>query len=100
MRVAAIETEAEAEAERNPWKDRLAIFNMRSIEWLGMHVPRPAGLRVASVAFAALHRAQRDGQREVVAAEAAALAGADRFDLAARIGKMVDLYRELLTERS
>jgi len=67
MRVAAIETEAEAEAERNPWKDRLAIFNMRSIEWLGMHVPRPAGLRVASVAFAALHRAQRDGQREVVA---------------------------------
>jgi len=64
--MSAVAAEAQAEAERNPWSDRLAIFNMRAVEWLGMHVPRPAGLRIASVAFAILHRAQ-DGQREVVA---------------------------------
>ena len=57
----------------------------------------PAGERRVRIA-AALGDLARDPARRAVLA-AAALAGADRFDVAARIGEMVDLYRELLAER-
>jgi hypothetical protein len=46
----------------------------------------------------ALHDLIRDPNRRSALATAA-LAGAGRFDVAARVGEMVDLYRELLAER-
>jgi 1,2-diacylglycerol 3-alpha-glucosyltransferase len=57
----------------------------------------PAAGRRDRVA-AALGELTRDPARRGALA-AAALAGADRFDVAARVGEMVDLYRELLAER-
>jgi 1,2-diacylglycerol 3-alpha-glucosyltransferase len=57
----------------------------------------PTAERPARVA-AALRDLSRDPARRTALA-AAALAGADRFDVATRVAEMVELYRELLAER-
>jgi KDO2-lipid IV(A) lauroyltransferase len=54
--------------------DRLAYLTMRSAEWLGMRLPRQAGLALSNVYFRAYHsRAER--QREVVARNLARVLG-------------------------
>jgi glycosyltransferase involved in cell wall biosynthesis len=64
----------------------------------GVIVPaEPAGERGSRLA-AAMRELIRDPERRARLA-AAAGAGAERFDVAARIGSMVKLYRELLMER-
>ena len=64
----------------------------------GLIVPaEPAGDRRAALA-AAVRELIRDPERRARLAAAAA-ADADRFSVAARIGSMVDLYRELLAGR-
>ena len=65
----------------------------------GLVVPdEPAAERRTQLA-AALRGLVRDPARRAALAEAA-VAGADRFDVATRIDSIVSLYRELLVERS
>lgn len=64
----------------------------------GVIVPaEPTAERSPRVAGALSDLGREPARRMALAA--AALAGSDRFDEAARIGEMVDLYRDLLVER-
>jgi phosphatidylinositol dimannoside acyltransferase len=60
--------------ERESRSDRAAYLMMRSAEWLGMRIPRSAGLAVSDLYFR-LYFERALGQREVVAANLARVLG-------------------------
>ena len=64
----------------------------------GLIVPSEPGAERRTRLATALRGLVNEPARRAAMA-AAAVAGADRFDVATRIGSMVSLYRELLTER-
>jgi lauroyl/myristoyl acyltransferase len=65
---------ANGEDERESRSDRAAYLMMRSAEWLGMRIPRPAGLAASDLYFR-LYFERALGQREVVAANLARVLG-------------------------